>query len=319
MGSSQVIALALATSMGVFLLLTGLFSMVHRDRESASRLETYLAPRTITKPEQESLPGRGVLIAMDKMLAQRKFGGALALKLAQADLRLTVAEYVLLHGALFAGGLLVGPFLLSSPVGGILLAVGLLLVPSFYVGHAQSKRIQAFNEQLPAALNSLSNSLRGGYGLVQAMVLVATESPSPMSAEFQRVVSEVSYGLPYDVAFKNMLRRNPGPDLTMVVTAIEINLEVGGNLSEILDNISAIIRDRVRIQGQVRAYTAQTRLSSYVLMFLPFGLAGVMFVVNRPYIAQLWTTTVGLVMLGVASFMWLMGSMVLSKLGKIEA
>ena len=98
--------------------------------------------------------------------------------------------------------------------------------------------------------------------------MLAAEMGPPMSIEFQRVVSEVSYGLPYDVAFRNMLRRNPGSDLSMVVTAIEINLEVGGNLSEILDNISAIIRDRVRIQGQVRALTATTRLSSNVLTFL---------------------------------------------------
>lgn len=212
----------------------------------------------------------------------------------------------------------IGPLLFKSAVGGVFLAIPLLLLPKFYVASAQRKRLQSFNEQLPAALDSLSNSLRGGYGLVQAMKLVSAEMQPPLATEFQRVVSEVSYGLPYDTAFKNMLRRNNSPDLSMVVTAIEINLEVGGNLSDILDNIGAIIRDRVRIQGQVKAYTSQTRLSSMVLTGLPFGLGALIFVVNPTYISALWTTSMGLIMLGIAGTMVTIGSIVLSKMAKID-
>jgi tight adherence protein B len=193
-----------------------------------------------------------------------------------------------------------------------------LLVPNMYVSNAQQKRQQAFNEQLPAALNSVSNSMRSGYGLVQAMKLVSSEMPPPMSIEFQRVVSEVSYGLPYDVAFANMLRRNPSSDLSLVVTAIEINLEVGGNLSEILDGISSIIRDRVRIQGQVRSATAQVRFSATVLTFLPFGFAAIIFVVNPDYISLLWTTTPGKVMLAIAIMMVTFGGMTLRRVAKID-
>ena len=234
------------------------------------------------------------------------------------DIKLTVSEYLLLHLALFAAGLLMGPLIFHSGIAGVLLAVLLLLLPKFYVSSAQRKRLQAFNEQLPSALNSLSNSLRGGYGLVQAMTLVSNEMAAPLATEFQRVVSEVGYGLPYDTAFRNMLRRNDSADLSLVVTAIEINMEVGGNLAEILDSISTIIRDRVRLQSQVKALTAMTRFSSMVLTGMPFGLAALIFVVNPSYISQLWTTTAGLMMLGLALTMVGMGTIVLNRLGRID-
>jgi tight adherence protein B len=153
---------------------------------------------------------------------------------------------------------------------------------------------------------------------LQGMKLVAEEMPTPISTEFQRVVSEVSYGLPYDIAFSNMLRRNTGPDVNLVITAIEINLEVGGNLSEILDNISSIIRDRVRIQGQVASLTAMTRFSSMVLTILPFGLGGIIFLVNKEYISQLWTTTGGLIMLVLAIVLVVIGSFLLQRVAKID-
>jgi tight adherence protein B len=308
--------LSFATGISIFLLFLGLVSSIRTRQRSAERLQAYLTPAP-TRDESDSALA-GLLLDLDKWMGKRSFGASIARDLAQADIKLTVAEYVLLHLGLFAMGLLLGPLLLRSAPAGVLVACVLLILPRFYVSSAQHKRLNQFNEQLPSALNSLSNSLRGGYGLVQAMTLVATQMSTPMSTEFQRVVSEVGYGLPYDVAFQNMLRRNPSTDLSMVVTAIEINLEVGGNLSEILDNISAIIRDRVRIQGQIRAYTAQTRLSSTVLTILPFGLFGVMFLLNRGYISMLWTSTSGLALLALAGFLLGTGTILLRKIAQIN-
>jgi tight adherence protein B len=316
MGTYQMVAVAAATGISIFLLFVGIISMVQRKHESVQRLENYVSPDQSNANIDQAQAGP--LADIDHWLAHLKFGTSISRSLAQADIKLTVSEFLLLHLAMLAAGLLIGPLLFKSAIGGIFLAVPLLLLPKFYVASAQRKRLQSFNEQLPAALDSLSNSLRGGYGLVQAMKLVSAEMQPPLSVEFQRVVSEVSYGLPYDTAFKNMLRRNGSPDLSMIVTAIEINLEVGGNLSDILDNIGAIIRDRVRIQGQVKAYTSQTRLSSMVLTGLPFGLGALIFVVNPTYISALWTTTLGLVMLGIAGTMVTIGSIVLSKMAKID-
>ncbi len=316
MSTYQMGAIAAATGISIFLLFVGVVSMLQRKHESVQRLENYVSPDQSTANIDQS--AAGPLADIDHWLAHMSLGTSISRSLAQADIKLTVSEYLLLHLAMLAAGLLIGPLLFHSAIGGVFLAVPLLLLPKLYVAGAQRKRLQAFNEQLPSALDSLSNSLRGGYGLVQAMKLVSTEMPPPLANEFQRVVSEVSYGLPYDMAFKNMLRRNNSPDLSMVVTAIEINLEVGGNLSDILDNIGAIIRDRVRIQGQVKAYTSQTRLSSTVLTGLPFGLGLLIFMVNPTYLSALWSTTMGLIMMGIAVTMVMIGSIVLSKLAKID-
>jgi tight adherence protein B len=301
--------------LSVFLLYVGVLTIRLRQNESVDRLRNFTAPQRARAGDSALV---GAIAGMDSWLTRRNFGANIARNLAQADMKLTVTEYVLLHVGLFALGLPLGALALKTPIASLPVALIMLFVPGFYVSSARGKRLKAFNEQIPSALDSLSNSLRGGYGLVQAMSLVAAELPAPMSVEMQRVVSEVSYGLPYDLSFKNMLRRNPGTDLSMVVTAIEINLEVGGNLAEILDNIGAIIRDRIRIQGQIHAYTAQARFSGLVLTALPFLLAALIYVTNPAYLSQLWTTTFGLIMIGVAAVMMVLGSLVMNKIAQID-
>jgi tight adherence protein B len=316
MDTYQAISLAGGAGLSVLLFFTGVLSLIQRRRPTVSRLENYVRQEPMPQDAADRLSGP--IRSINRWLSKRSFGASVANTLAQADIKLTVTEFMLLHLAMAAAGLILGPIILGSAVGGLILAVPLLLLPKLYVSSARSKRLSAFNQQLPAALNSISNSLRGGYGLLQAMKLVAAEMSPPIATEFQRVVSEVSYGLAYDVAFGNMLRRNTSPDLSLVVTAIEINIEVGGNLAEILDNISGIIRDRVRLQAQVKAYTAQVRFSALVLSLLPFGLGGVIFMLNRPYMSQLWQSQIGLIMMGVAIVLIGMASMMLQKIATID-
>ncbi len=310
------LGLAAGTGMAVLMVFLGSIAAVQRARVPVERLHTYVAQ--LGRGTQEGPEAVGLLADLDGWLKRQSFGTDIARNLARADIKLTVTEFLLLHGALFAVGLLAGSLFFGSAVAGVVAACAGLLLPQVYVSSAQRKRMQAFNEQLPGALSSFANALRGGYGLVQALSLVASELSPPISTEFQRVVTEVGYGLPYDTAFQNMLRRNPSSDLSLVVTAIEIHLEMGGNLSQILDNISDIIRDRVRIQGQIRAYTAQQRFSAIVLTGLPFGLAGMIYMVNRSYLTVLWTTQLGLVMLVLALTMLLVGAMMLSKISRID-
>lgn len=309
------VVLAAVVGLGTFLFFLGLITISQRRHESVQRLEAYARP-VFARTDEE--PSGGLLGMVDRWINRRGYGAKISRMLAQADLKMTVGEYFVIHVALFVVGLALGPFVFGSQAGSLILAMLLLLAPQVYIMSAQQKRMRAFNEQLPAALDSVSNSLRGGYGLVQAMTLVSSELPPPMSTEFKRVVTEIGYGLSYDLAFKNMLRRNMSADLSMVVTAIEINLEVGGNLSVILDNIGSIIRDRVRIQGQIMAYTAMTRFSALVLTGLPFGLAAILFLVNRPYIMLLFTTSMGLTMLAIAGVMLAIGALILRKISKID-
>ena len=148
----------------------------------------------------------------------------------------------------------------------------------------QQQRLNRFNDQLSDMLNLMVNGLRAGYSTMQAMEAVSKELPSPISDEFRRVVQEMQIGIPLETALENLLRRIPSPDLDFVVTAINVQREVGGNLSEILDTISFTIRERVRIKGEVRTLTAQVRTSGTVLSFIPFGLTLVLWFLNPTYL-----------------------------------
>ena len=146
------------------------------------------------------------------------------------------------------------------------------VLPGFYVGRRQRARLNAFNSHLADTITLLSNALRSGSSLLQATELVVRESQPPISTEFGRVIREVQLGLPIEHALNNMVRRVKSSDLELMATAITIQYQVGGNLAEILDTIAFTIRERVRIQGEIRVMTAQQRLSGYVVAFLPIGL-----------------------------------------------
>src|SRR5690606_20311828 len=148
----------------------------------------------------------------------------------------------------------------------------------------QRKRLQKFNDQLPDMLNLMVNGLRAGYSTMQALEAVSKELPSPINDEFKRVVQEMQIGISMETALDNLLRRIPSDDLDFVVTAVNVQREVGGNLSEILDNISFTIRERIRIKGEVRVLTAQVRTSGTVLSLIPFGLTLVLWFLNPEYL-----------------------------------
>jgi tight adherence protein B len=168
----------------------------------------------------------------------------------------------------------------SALIGGI---IG-LFAPGMYVKSQQKKRLQKFNDQLSDMLNLMVNGLRAGYSTMQAMEAISKELPAPISEEFRRVVQEMQIGIPMESALDNLLRRIPSEDLDFVVTAINVQREVGGNLSEILDNISFTIRERVRIKGEVRVLTSQVRTSGSVLSMIPFFLVLVLWFLNQEYL-----------------------------------
>src|SRR5512139_640138 len=153
----------------------------------------------------------------------------------------------------------------SLAIGGV---IG-FFIPRFYVKRQQGLRLTRFNDQLGDMLNLMTNGLRAGYSTMQAMEAVSRELPAPICDEFRRVVQEMQIGISMEKALDNLLRRIPSDDLDFVVTAIGVQREVGGNLSEILDTISFTIRERVRIKGEIRTLTAQVRTSGAVLSLIP--------------------------------------------------
>lgn len=257
---------------------------------------------------------------VNRMVAGSSFGEGLARSLARADLKFKPGEYIALTVILVIafGGVLwfIGGRNVVSMIIGVALGVAL---PIFYVRRQQSQRLIRFGDQLPDMINLLVNGLRAGYSTMQALESVSKEMPVPLSDEFRRVVQEMQLGVPMEGALDNLLRRVPSPDLDFIITAINVQREVGGNLAEILDNISHTIRERIRIKGEIRVLTTQVTTSGRILTLLPFFLALALWFVNREYMMEFFNNPLcGGIAIGLALIMILVGSIIMNRIAKIE-
>jgi len=259
---------------------------------------------------------------VNRRVEKSSFGDRVARELARADLKLKVAEYF----ALFIIAIILGALILGflggwHPVSFLIGAVLGAFAPRFYVKRQQRQRLNKFNDQLGDMLNLMVNGLRAGYSTMQAMEAVSKELPTPISDEFRRVVQEMQLGVPMETALDNLLRRIPSDDLDFVVTAINVQREVGGNLSEILDSISYTIRERVRIKGEIRVMTAQVRASGTLLSILPMGLALILWFMNPEYLLSFFegpSPLCGWAAIGLIIIMIATGYFVMMKIADIE-
>lgn len=311
------VALAILFALGVFLLFFGLDSALSR-RNSAieSRLDRYAGRQVVTVGAGQG--GKGKTGRFDNLVNEKR-GSAISTELARADIRLTAGEYVAINIATIVGGALLllviggGNFVLAL-IGAI---VGFYL-PRLWVRIKQGQRLNAFNNQLGDTIVLMSNSLRSGYSLLQSMETASKELAQPMAAELARVTREVGLGLTVQDALANMYRRMPSEDLDLLITAINVQHEVGGNLAEILDNIAHTIRERIRIFGEIRTITAQQRLSGIILSVLPVLLGLVMYFLNPEYISRMWQSSCGLIMLFVGGVMIVIGYFVIQRITDIK-
>ncbi len=269
----------------LILLIVGVVLDVTRER---SLVEERLG-RYLDDDKQESARAEGRSAAtewLNRRVAGSSMGDRVARELARADLKFKVAEYfALIFMAVIVMallGYLLQPHIASALIGGV---IGFFL-PRFYVKRQQTVRLFKFNDQLADMLNLMVNGLRAGYSTMQALEAVSRELPSPICDEFRRVVQEMQIGIPMESALENLLRRIPSDDLDFVVTAINVQREVGGNLSEILDTISFTIRERVRIKGEIRVMTASVRTSGAVLSLIPVFLSLALWFVSPDYIGS---------------------------------
>ena len=237
--------------------------------------------------------------------------------LARANLKLRVAEYYYIRiGLMLFLGLTL--WLFRDPLSGFFgLTLGYFL-PRLWVGRRISGRLNAFNRQLPDTITLLSNSLRAGSSFLQSIELVSRESPPPMGEEMGRVVREVNLGLSMEEALKNLVRRIKSDDLDLMVIAIGIQTQVGGNLAEILDTIAFTIRERVRIKGDINTLTAQGRYSGYLVALLPIGLAAVLNVINPAFMQPLFTEVIGRFLIGVGVTLMAIGFFAIRKITDIK-
>jgi tight adherence protein B len=206
--------------------------------------------------------------------------------LSHADAPLTAPEFTLIILGLAVVGFVFGVTRSSLPVG-LLLAIVLGYFPIIYLRVAIGRRQRAFTDQLPDLLTLLVGALRAGYGLAQAIDVLVEQMPPPASGEFARVQRAVGLGLPIQTALNDMSQRIGTDEVDLVVTAINVQYEMGGNLAETLETIGETIRDRIRMLREIRVLTAQQRMTGYILAVLPFAVGLGMYVINPEYIMRL--------------------------------
>jgi tight adherence protein B len=303
----------------LFLLIIGVIVSITSERSLVEeRLGRFLED---DRPQGEKDEGGSIITEwLNRRAAKSPMGDRVARELARADLKFKVAEYYALVfiSTLVTG--LVAYIIQPNPVSAIIGAIIGFFIPRFYVKRQQVVRLNKFNDQLSDMLNLMVNGLRAGYSVMQALEAVSRELPVPISDEFHRVVQEMQIGISMEKALDNLLRRIPSDDLDFVITAINVQREVGGNLSEILDTISFTIRERVRIKGEIRVMTAQVRTSGTVLSLIPVFLTLALWFISPEYIGSFFDRgpvcgwlAVGTVVLMIAS-----GYFVMMKIADIE-
>ncbi len=285
------------------------------------RLGKYLEDDEAPKDEKE--PGTSALSDwVNKRVAKSSFGERIARELARADIKFKPGEYIALYVITISGGALIawlggGRLLVSALIGG---AIGALL-PRIYIKRQQGQRLTRFDGQLPDMINLMVNGLRAGYSTLQAMEAVSKELPAPICDEFRRVVQEMQLGIPMERSLTNLLRRIPSGDLDFVITALNVQREVGGNLAEILDVISYTIRERIRIKGEIRVITSQVMMSGRILALMPIALMVILWFINRDYMMTFFEParrTCGIIALSVAGLLISVGYFVMTRIAKIE-
>ena len=314
--------LVVGGGIALFLLVVGIFITATSERSLVEeRLGRYLEEDVqvnTARGDKSSPVGDWV----NTRLERSSWGGNLSRELARADLKLKPGEYLALMVIFAAGVGLIFWYVFGRSV---LIAIpGVFIgsmIPRYYVKRQQAQRLIRFNDQLADMLNLMVNGLRAGYSNMQAMEAVSREMPPPICDEFRRVVQEIQIGLPFEKALDNLLRRIPSDDLDLVVAAMNVQREVGGNLAEILDTISHTIRERVRIKGEIRVLTSQVMYSGRFLALMPILISLALFALNRPYMMQFFnpeTRLIGIPMLIVGGLMILAGYFVMTKIATID-
>lgn len=319
--TTMTLILIIGGGLAVLLLAIGIIISITSERSLVEeRLGQYIEEQVI---ETDAKATTAPLTDWVNVRVERsKWGEGIAKQLAQADIKLKPAEYIalmvivsILFGAVtyYLGGQTIFSALIGFVIG--------LFVPRIYVRRQKNKRLNRFNEQLPDMLSLMVNGLRAGYSTMQAMEAVSREMPEPISSEFRRVVQEMQLGIDMEKALANLYRRIDSDDLDLIIAAINVQREVGGNLAEILDTISYTIRERVRIKGEIRVLTTQVMYSGRFLSLLPLILALALYFLNRSYLMTLFQPAnriCGFIVVVVATLLISAGYYAMTRIANIE-
>ena len=289
----------------VILTILGVYSLKTVSEQEFSQRMARILKKKEGKPGEAGTnrvkgAGDGLYRALKKILSATPLKRRVEKELTRADLPLRGEEFMAFT-IIGLGGVLLSVLIFTGSLLMVLSATVVMLpAPYVFISRARQKRLQLFNSQISDALVIIANSLRSGFSFLQAMDLVRREMPDPIAKEFGRAFQEINLGTPTEQALTNMAERVDSDDLDMVVTAVLIQRQVGGNLAEVLDKIAHTIKERIRIKGEIKTLTAQGRISGIVIGLMPVALCMFLFVANPEYISLLFNNQAGLIMVGAA-------------------
>jgi tight adherence protein B len=295
-------------------------------RPSEGRLEALGRDRQVsltTGPTGEAVLKRGhsSIPALTDFLTTRGYGERWTLELERADVKLRAGEYFLMRSGL---ALLAFAFIAmagKSPVAvfaALIVGVIAFLLPAYYLRFRTQRRIKKINGQLVETITQLSNGLSAGFAFAQSLAVAAQRMGPPISTELNRMLLDVNLGASTEDALVAMNERIQSDDVDMVVTAILIQRTTGGNLGEVLNSVTETMRDRERIEGEIKTLTSSQKLTGWVLSLWPAALAGIFFLVNRDMMSLMWTTSVGVVLLVIWIILNLLGIITIRKILDID-
>lgn len=276
------------------------------------------SPLATARQEKKVGPERRLLTAAGKLLVPLRITGILESELARADVPLRVEEF--LGTVVFAalGGGLLGLFFCRSFLGGFIFALIGGALPLFFLVRARNSRVVRFNNRLADALLLMASGLRAGFPFVQTLEMVDKEIRGPVGREFGRTFRQIQLGSSVEEALADLVARVRSTELDLVVTAVLIQREVGGNLAEVLDNIAETLRERLRIKGEVRAVTAAGRMSGWIIGLLPVVVAALILVLSPGYLSVLLETPEGRLALCVAAMGEIIGALIIRRIVAID-
>ncbi len=307
------ILLALSVLLGFI----GLWSLTNVRDPVEERMRKYGVSQELAGEEEEKKSRRRSLTGLARLLTGFGLGHRLARSLMRAGFPFTAAEYTVIILAAAVVGFTVGTLAMGYSLGIVLGLLGLVL-PVMYLRYKEGQRVRAITWQLPDALTLLVGALRADLGLSQAMQFLADNLPPPASVEFAWVSRAVSLGMPVNQALREMADRVGSDDLALMVTAVTVQSEMGGNLAETLETIGETVRERIRMFRQVRVLTAQQRLSGYILTAAPIFLAFWLFLTQPDYIGRLFQPGPIRLVPVVAVVLQVVGFLVIRKIMDIE-
>lgn len=283
------------------------------------QLGSQYAPQIGLQPATQNAGNRqDILPTLTEYLSAGDIGKQLRLELYRGGLRLRPSEFVALIAISVVALGSIGLFFNGSILMIMIMASIGVVVPITILKFKQNERTQKFEKQLPDALTLIASSLRTGYSFMHSTDMVVSEMAPPMSEEFAWVQGEVKLGVPMDTALQRMVTRIHSYDFDLVVTAVSIQLQVGGNLAEILDTISGTIRERVRIKGEIAALTAEGKLSGIIVFCLPIVMALYLNLQDRNYFKPMLADPIGVPLIEAMVFFMILGGIIIRKMVDVD-